>query len=96
MGLKTDEFACGMKDLFKVKEQAKDIIAEILLLLTNSANFQRDCKNPDLNYCVNHTCRKKISTKYRTYYTFALQRTVTKIRLDIFDISAFSKQLNKK
>lgn len=44
MELKTDEFAWGMKDLFKTKEQANYIIAEILLSLSNSANLQRDFK----------------------------------------------------
>lgn len=44
MELKTDEFAWGMKGLFKIKEQANYIIAETLLSLGNSANLQRDCK----------------------------------------------------
>lgn len=55
----TDEFAWGMKDLFKIKEQANYITAEILLSISNGANLQRDCKTPDLNYCVNHICRKQ-------------------------------------
>lgn len=37
MKLKTDEIAWGMKDMFKIKQQANNIIAQILISLSNSA-----------------------------------------------------------
>lgn len=46
------------KKFFKIKEQANNITEEILLSLSNGANLQR-LQNPDLNYCVNHMCRKQ-------------------------------------
>ncbi len=83
MELKTDEFAWGMTDLFKIKEQANYIIAGILSL-SNSANLQRDCKTliwviVSIIYVENKISIMKImvTAKYRTY-KFALQHTVTK------------------